>query len=349
MGKKRFNSATLTKNYATSSPRAQAAAGAASDRLELSVTDKLSKLRLEELRHERNTAGSSRLSVPADVANRQIIGDPEISALLGLEYVEPASRIKPRSRGHLAPKSWDTPTRRKRHDLAYEADNRRDNKIPSLVEIGLKVVANDVEAFLGCGMNYLPAYMRSYILSSLTRSSNSEIIWNDIVPSEEADDEITALDIHYSKPTPVYIRRLSGLRTVSVSLSQMETGLVFALPSVLQELSIVVDFSSQDLHLPTTRSHATWRKLSSYFVALRDIKIDLRRVDPSLDQVAVTALWKLLLHGPDWHYAFDTVKRITIVADSSMHLAVDYHKLVSEELRVKRRPGKHVEVLVTHS
>lgn len=343
MGKKRSTTSILTKTYASSF----SASSSHVNKNTLSVTDKLSKLRLEGLQQERNLHGSPRSRGPISSSSVPSQVVPEISEILGQEYVQPQSRFKPRNRGHLAPRSWHIHNNTVRGGLmVLDYNIGSDVSNHTLVDICLSHVLNNIDDYLDCGMNHLPGFLKSRILGCSYEGIN-DAVWRDIVP--EVDDEIAAVDLSMAKPTLACLKRLIGLRTASISASQVESGLIAALPSVLQDLTI----RPLEVILDSTPARkAYWRRLSSHLIALRRITLDLRALDIA-SQSGLDALLGLLLEGPDWREALETVRDLVFMVrteEDAAQLASSLPYLAFKgSLRKVRRRGKHVDCHIQHS
>lgn len=352
MGKKRFNSAILTKTYASSSS-SLSHVSQASTKHELSVTDKLLQLRLEGIKHERNSSGAH--VVPTSIVPPVGIHvDSEVSELLGHEYITPRSRqvlryrtrLESRSPGHLAPKSWTRAPRNARQSTSISRRqlNRRPG-VPTLVSLCLERIALQIDDYLECGLEYVPGHMKSVLLSSLDPESSNEAIWLDIVPlSEEADDTIEWLDISRTNVPTSTLRRLSGLRQVKCSIAQLHSGLIFHLPSVLYELAFGLDGPARSGFLA---SRLQWRKLATHFVALRHMIFDFRGLRDDEDLKESLSLLETLRLGPDWHSGLDTLTQISVVTNhgndpmrESLLAAVT---ALRDRLKAQRRRGKHID------
>lgn len=343
MGKNRVNSAVLTKSYSSTS--AQAGQDRAARKATLSVAEKLSQLRLEGLKHERKVSSRNQLG-PSPV-HSAIQGDPEVAAILGREYVSPLPRVKPRSRGHLAPKSWDQAHGASRQKLPGQQMQSLAValKSSSLVDLCLKLISSRINEFTGCGMQYLPAHIRSILLSTLDTNGSNDAVWKDLVPiAEEVDDALTWLDISRTTASATTLKRLGGIRSATLSVHQVDNGLVFAFPSVLREISIDLDNGpSIDFQI----RKAQWRRLATHFVALRHVILLFNRAIDDLDASACISSLDLLDSAPDWQECFATVTQITLITSIiNPRIQNDiYHAFtqVRENITGKRKRGKHID------
>lgn len=353
MGKKRFSSSALTKTYTSSS--SAASSSGQTQRSSLSVADKLLKLRLEGIQHERNlssgTASVSHTAFAANVGPTQV--DAELAHMLGQHYIEPQARVKPRNRGHLAPKSWNTKaTSRGRVSSQMRLDRKRSHTPgSSLTDLCLAQVTQNIHEYLGCGLSYLPGYIKAQLLACLD-GPHDDVVWRDIVPEET--DDVHDLDLSLTRPVLSCLRRLVGLQRVRLSISQIELGSVIdALPLVLQELVVCVSASRRSI-VSDALTRAYWRRLSSHFIALRSITIVLCQWETGLDreiqELELPDLYALLLDGPDWREAFDTVKDVYFVVSDKSELRQMTDSIRFKEfksaLRHCRKKGRHVECSV---
>lgn len=349
MGRKRATSARLTRAYATasSSSSSSATVGLSHAHSPLTVADKLSKLRLEGIQHERNIAGTSVKSlvgVPSH-NSRPLQITPDVSQLLGQHYIEPQSRIKPRNRGHLAPRSWNEHlTKRTLLHNVHHGHGLLHRGRMTLVDQCLHEITRDIVSYMDSGMNFLPGYIKAQLLASLT-SEQDDVVWHDILPEE--DDDIHAVDLSLTRPPIKCLRRLTAVRSVTLSVAQVESIMISALPSVLQEL-IIRPLSDMFNTQPAQRAY--WRRLSSHFIALKVIRLDLQYLDIH-NLSAIDIILGALLEGPDWREAFETVDEIVVVARSDDDAAFLSSSVpifgFRSSLRKLRRRGRHVECRVT--
>lgn len=347
MGKRRINSALLTKSYSASSGPARKTQDSVGSST-LSVVYKLSQLRLESLKHERNNASrhshgsSSVIGVPTVLP-----GDAEIAESFGSHYVAPLPRAKARSRGHLAPKSWDvnrTSTRRR----SFHADDAPDTiqtGVTGLLDLCLQSISSHIREHVGCGMQFLPPYIKSILLSSLRSDDSNDTVWLELVPEEDnADDAITWLDITSSRVSAQNLKRLGGIRFGRLSVDQVNSGLVFACPTVIALLMITIDRTSLT-GIQITK--LVRQRLATHFVALRHIYMDVHCLREDHDLPAFQSILDTLETAPNWNDGFDTLTDVVLLLPAieneiSVQMQCSFD-LVKAKVAKHRRRGKYVE------
>lgn len=352
MGKKRISSSILTKIHASSSSSSSSSVHAPSNQRrnqsELSVTDRLSQLRLEDIRHERNASKAGPTSLAEIQGSTR--GDREISDLLGHTYVQPAPRIKLRNSGHRAPRSWQTPSHGRRSQQAVGSPSERFEG--TLSARCLNRIACSIEQYLGCGMQFLPGYLKSQLLSDVHNVTQTllEDIWSDLLSPDIGDESVTSIDLHRAQlPKISTLKRLEALHTVVVSSMQFDRGIILALPSVLQDLTIVEDISLETTASQQQARQISWRKVSRHLVAVRKIQIQYTFTKDDIDTArSLVALIELLESSVQWEAVFDTLKLIVFHCARSTHLTLpEVTKAIrslQESLRHQRRLGRHIEI-----
>ncbi|ORY81513.1 hypothetical protein BCR37DRAFT_387762 [Protomyces lactucae-debilis] len=339
MGKKRHQSFKPFQ----SSPSLQAPKPA------VSVNERLEQLRLEA-RGSRPIAASvlahSR-SGPALPAH------PDIASFLGLQYQEPQARAKPKSRGHLAPKSWTTPGHL-RSSSRPQSTTRIYAGLNRLSDLCLYCIKGHINHMTGLGLHYLPPHLKARLLTNLDGRRISGHALQDLVPNEE--DEIEHLNLTWLSDVPIgvlsniserdiarVLRRLTSLRRLTIDAPQLEHFYMY-LPRVVEHLSLGVGQS--DTGLPS------WSAIGTHFLSLKSLTV----VDPGSDLLERLA-------SIDWKGSLRTIRTLYIGWSNTLEVeqdggeapryrqkqpAGDFGILLqswASKIRAQRSPGHHLEVV----
>ena len=337
MGRKRRDLASVVeKNSQISSAKSTRSGSNTVIGQSVSVSEKLSKLRIEGRNAERNRhlLGHTQLSRP--IRDVSLIGDPEISALLGVRpAIQPDPRVKGRLAGaYLTPKSWLIQPQKR----ALTTPATR-TTLESLRSICLRHITENIDSYRGLGMQYLAGHFKSDLLSSI-KSQYSESAWADIVPEE--DDTISWIDLQHTpcnaRALMRYLPRMPMLLEVTLTMTQLLTGVGTRLSPVLRKLNVVVAGTSATTY-DYDSINATFKALSRRLISLRHIII----TSPSQELITSCAL--LMSSAADWSGAWSTVTHLDFVCTGPPG-ACDVGALTAAVMKIRssRARGQYISV-----
>ncbi len=271
---------------------------------QVGVAERLERLRLESSRHSHNRSTGTVPRQIDSVSAHPGMAHPEIASLLGESLpVIPRPR-KSQHRGFAAPLSWSVRPRTDESEHVIPLGGAIRKQPWTLVYRTIRVIAEEVDVFMGCGMHYLPEHLKQLLLDML-HTLNSPAILNELYP--DRDEQVVTLDMtgwnmgpHALKPL---LSRVPNLQRIHLTAYMLE-GIYQYLPRILKFLDVRGILPTLNLNL-----------ISKYFINVKELRIHAGQQK---------------LHCADWAGSWRTVKVVWLDGRADADRVIEFRRAVTE-------------------